>query len=268
MIAFSVKRATTLLLLLLVAAACVAKDAPHVMVWPETGKPVLRFSFAKFKENSYGGGHRIYTSETTIENLWNKKISQANFSLYMFDKNKVRIGQGDILVTNISPGESIRLQTIVDATGKPVTMKLLPESLPAELQPAKPPGPPRQISITVNSIPQGANLKIDGADMGTTPKVVRVTVGKHTLEFGKEGFTTGSFPLDIGPDDASGGSVSYQLGNSAHDTIDLRDGTVLVGDVEAVSATEVIVRIGGNLQRLDRNKVKRILLVERDMPGK
>ena len=267
MIFFTYKRAATGLILLM-ATLCLAKDEPRVMVWPETGKPVLRFSFAKFRESSFSGKQHLYTSETTIENLWDKKISQANFSLYLFDKNKVRIGDGSIDVTNISSGESIRLQTTVAASGKPVTMTLSPESLPAELQPAMPPRPPRQISITVNSIPQGASLKIDGEDMGTTPKVVRVSVGKHTLEFSKEGFTAGSFPLDIGPDDASGGSVSYQLGNSAHDTIELRDGSVMVGDVEAVSATEVIVLIGGNLQHLGRNQVKRILLVERDMPKK
>jgi len=268
MIFFTYKRTATLMILLM-ATLCLAKDEPpRVMVWPETGKPVLRFSFAKFKENSFSGRQHVYTTDTTIENLWDKKISQANFSLYLFDKDKVRIGVGYIYVTNISPGELVRLQTTIEASGKPATMTLSPESLPAELQPAKPPGPPRQISITVNSIPQGASLKIDGAGMGTTPKVVRVGVGKHTLEFGKEGFTTGSFPLDIGPDDASGGSVTYEMGTLAHDTIDLRDGSVLVGDVETVSATEVVVRIGGNLQHLNRNQVKRILLVERDMPGK
>jgi len=42
----------------------------------------------------------------------------------------------------------------------------------------------------------------------------------------------------------------------------------VVGDVETVSATEVVVRIGGKLQQFNRNQVKRILLVERDMPTK
>jgi hypothetical protein len=44
----------------------------------------------------------------------------------------------------------------------------------------------------------------------------------------------------------------------------LRDGSVLNGDVESVSATEVVVRTGGTMHHLNRNQVKRILLVERD----
>lgn len=89
-------------------------------------------------------------------------------------------------------------------------------------------------------------------------------MGKHLLEFSKEGFNVGKFPLEIGPDDTSGGSVSYELGTSAHDTVELRDGSVLNGDVESLSASEVLVRIGGSVQHFDRNQVKRILLVERE----
>lgn len=255
-----------ILLVFLLSLAALAKDEPpRVMVWPESGKPVLRFSFGKFKGTSFAEKRHVYTSETTAENLWDKKISLANFSLYLFDKDKVRIGEGWISVSNISPGEVVRFQTTIESSGTPASMTLVPQSLPAELQSA---APPKQISITVNSVPQGASLKVDGADAGVTPKVIRVSTGKHTLEFSKEGFNAGSFPLDIGPDDASGGSVSYELGTLAHDTIELRDGSVLVGDVETVSATEIVVRIGGKLQRLNRNQVKRILLVERDMPAK
>ena len=61
--------------------------------------------------------------------------------------------------------------------------------------------------------------------------------------------------------------MSYELGTSAHDTVELRDGSVLSGDVESVSPTEVVVRIGGTLQHLSRNQVKRIALIERDTPS-
>jgi hypothetical protein len=64
--------------------------------------------------------------------------------------------------------------------------------------------------------------------------------------------------LVIAPDQLSGGSVSYELGQSAHDSIEMRDGTVITGDVESVSATEVVVRIAGNPQTFNRNMVKRI----------
>jgi hypothetical protein len=70
--------------------------------------------------------------------------------------------------------------------------------------------------------------------------------------------------MEIAPDYASGGSVSYELGASAHDTIELRDGTVLSGDLESVSATEIVVRAGGKDLTYDRNQVNKIMLVQRE----
>jgi hypothetical protein len=98
-------------------------------------------------------------------------------------------------------------------------------------------------------------LKIDSMDAGTTPKVAKLSVGKHSLQFSKEGFNTGTFPVDIGADDASGGSISYELGTSAHDTIELRDGTVLTGNLLSIDATQIDIRIGGSPQHVDRNQV-------------
>lgn len=241
-----------------------AKDTPgQTVVWPEDGKPVMRFVFGKFKEGTAFGHEHNYTCDTTAQNLWDKKISDAVFTLYLFDKNSVRIGEGYVQVSNVAPGEMIKFQTTFHAAGVPVTLKLVPQTLPAELRPK---APPRTISITVNTVPQGAALKVDGEDSGTTPKIVRVAPGKHLLEFSKEGFNSGKFPLEIGQDDASGGSVSYELGTLAHDTVELRDGSVLVCDIESMSATDVVVSVGGAVQRIDRNKIKRMLLVERDPP--
>ena len=115
----------------------------------------------------------------------------------------------------------------------------------------------------MNSVPQGAALFVDGTEAGTTPKVVQLAVGKHNLIFTKEGFNKGTFPIEIGLDDASGGSVSYELGTSAHDTVELRDGSVLSCDLDSISGMEVRVRVAGAVQTLDRNQVKRILFTER-----
>jgi hypothetical protein len=189
------------------------------------------------------------------------RIAEAGFSLYLFDKNKVRIREGWISISNAAPGEVIKFETNVQASGLPVSMEIAPRSLPAELRSYL---PPKKISATVNSIPQGAEVKLDGTEAGTTPKIVEVEVGKHLLEFSKAGFNSGKFPFEIGPDDVSGGSVSYELGTAAHDTIELRDGSVLSGDLELVSATEVVVRVGGTMQSLNRNQVKRITMVARE----
>jgi hypothetical protein len=110
-------------------------------------------------------------------------------------------------------------------------------------------------------------LSVDSKEIGLTPKRIEVGTGHHLLQFKKEGFNPGQFPLDISNSDASGGSVSFELGTAVHDTLELRDGSVLTGDIESMSATEIVVRAGGTLQNLNRNQVKRISLVEREIPG-
>src|SRR5579864_3991073 len=263
-------RATSVLVLVTILAAVAvpgafAKDPPsQVVVWPQSGTPVLRFTFGKFKEVGSLGSERTYVTETTAENLWSKPISNANFSLYVFDKNKTRIAEATINVSNVAPGETVRFQTTIASSGPPASLSVIAKYLPKELGPI---APPRLISITVNTVPQGATAKLDGVDVGTTPKIVHVPVGKHVLEFSKEGFNPGKFPFEMGPDDSSGGSVSFELGASAHDTIELRDGTVLTGDVVSLSGMEIVIKVGGTDQRLNRNQVKRILLVEREAPS-
>lgn len=254
-----------LLLGLFLFASCVftalAKDTPfQVIVWPEQGASVVRFTFGKFKEVGSLGNERTYVTETTAENLWSKRIPEANFALYLFDKNKTRIGQATLTISNVGPGEAVKFQTTIAASGPPVSLVLSPTFLPKELGPA---APPRTVTITVNTVPQGAAAKLDGQDVGTTPKLVQVTVGKHELEFTKEGFNAGRFPFEIGPNDASGGSVSFELGTSAHDTVELRDGSVLSGDVVSLTGMEVIVKVAGIDHSLDRNQVKRISFVQR-----
>ena len=252
------------LLCLVIPIVVYAKDPPaQVIVWPASGTPVLRFSFGKFRDLGSTGKQHNYVTDTTAENVWGKKISDASFTLYLFDKSKTRVGEGWISLSNVGAGQLVKFQTNLSAFGPVSLLELVPRSLPSELQSL---APPKAISITVNSIPQGAVLKVDGVEAGVTPKQVQVLTGKHLLEFSKPGFNPGKFPLEIGPNDVSGGNVSYELGTAAHDTIELRDGSVLTGDVESLSAVEVIVRVGGTMQHLSRNQVKRISLTERETP--
>jgi len=256
------KRFPIAIVLLMCSVISPAKEHPgQTVVWPESGAPVLRFSFGKFREIGSIGGQRSYMTDTTVENLWSKPISSATFSLYLFDKNRVRIGDGWISLNHVGPGETVKFSTTIAASGDPVSLSVMATSLPRELQPKM---PPKKISITVNSVPQGALLTVDGIQSGDTPRMVDLSIGKHMLEFSKDGFNAGKFPLEVGPDDVSGGSVSYELGSSAHDTIELRDGTVLSGDLESISGMNVVVKVGGVSQQINRNQIKRILLVVRD----
>ncbi len=244
------------LALLPVASPIFAKDVPFQVVdWPDSGTPVLRFTFAKFKSLPGMGSLHGYVMDTTAENLSNRLIASERFSIYLFDKNKVRVGEDVIAVSNLGPGESVKFETTVNASGQPASITLREITFAG-----------KTVTLTVNSTPQGADLALDGVHAGATPRLVSVGVGHHTLTFSKDGFNTGSFPLDISPNDVSGGSVTFELGAAAYDTIELRDGSVLNGDLVSISGMDVEIRIGGAIQHLNRNNVKRLLLVQRDAP--
>jgi PEGA domain len=233
-----------------------AKDVPlQTIEWPSTGTPVVRFTFGKFKALPGMGSLHGYVMDTTAENLSQRVIPSARFSVYLFDKNKVRIGEDTIGLNNVGPGETVKFETTVTTSGAPVSVSI--EALTQTIRP---------ITLTVNSTPQGAMLKVDGNEVGVTPRLISIGAGKHTLVFYKDGFTAGTFPLEISPNDVSGGTVSFELGASAFDSIELRDGSVLNGDLVSVSGMDVEVRIGGVFQHIDRNKIKRVLLVERQTP--
>ncbi len=243
---------------LLLAVPALAKDAPlQVIDWPDTGTPVVRFTFGKFRPLPGMGSLHGYVMDTTAENLSPRRIPAARFKVYLFDKSKVRIGEDVIALSNVGPSETVKFETTVTTSGNPASV-----SLEAISDAAK------TVSLTVNSTPQGAMLKVDGVEAGTTPRMITVGAGKHTLTFSKEGFVAGNFPLEISRDDVSGGTVSYELGAAAFDSIELRDGSVLNGDLVSISGMDVEIRVGGSIQHIDRNKIKRVMLVERQTPVK
>lgn len=238
------------------AIPALAKDTPLQSIdWPASGDPMLHFTFGKFKALPGMGSLHGYVMDTTAENLSKRVIPSARFSVYLFDKNKVRVGEDVISLTNLGPGETVKFETTINTSGQPASITLHEISQAA-----------KAITITINSTPQGAMLKVDGAEMGTTPRTITIGAGKHTLIFTKEGFTAGTFPLEISRDDVSGGSLSYELGAAAYDSIELRDGSLLNGDLVSISGMDVEIRVGGALQHIDRNKIKRVMLVQRDAP--
>jgi len=249
-----------LAIVLCLVSAGMGKDQPVTVDWPETGTPVLRFTLSKISKIGSAAGQSNYGLDMSVENLSGKKISRATFNFYLFDKNKVRVGQGYIDLSNVRPQETVKMQIMALAVGTPITLTIDASQLPPELAGA---APPKQVSITVYSVPSGAQVKADGKDVGVTPVAVTLVVGSHKLEFDKQGYNPGTYPLVVTADQVSGGTITYELGSSAHDTIELRDGTVLSGDVESMSATTVEVSVGGQIQSFDRNRVKRIALIER-----
>ena len=240
---------------------CKEKPEPTMtMMWPDAGPPTLKIVFGRFMQQASYNGQRSFVSDVVVENLSAKRIPRASLTVRFFDRDKVRIGDSVLNVNDLAPGESMKLAFQFFSTGIPISLSLMAHNdtsgVPTSL---------KTVPLKVASVPPGARLKVDGQDTGTTPKVVDLLVGTHILEFTKEGYATANTPVDVKPDEAPGGSITVELGGLSTDTVELRDGAVLQGDVLYVSMSSVVLRVNGVDQNIDRNRVKRILLVEREI---
>jgi hypothetical protein len=247
----------TLILVVLCTTALLAKNEPGiVMMWP-ADKPALKLTFEKFRQMGTYAGQNTYISEVTVQNLTDKQIPRASFTVYFTDKNKVRIGEGLLWVSELEAGQAAKIQFQFNSVGVPSGL-----TLSAKKDMLAPPGA-KTIPLRIISVPAGAKLKVDGQESGITPVMVRLTVGTHQLDLTKEGYAPGNTPLEVTPDELPGGGITVELGGLSRDTVELRDGSVILGDVISMSMTQVVVRVEGNDQTIDRNQVKKIMLVER-----
>jgi len=226
-------------------------EPPIILTWP-TDKPAIKLTFEKFRETGSYSGQSSFVSDVTIKNLTDKQIPRVSFTVYFLDKNKVRVGDRLLQISELEPGQSAKIQFQFNAVGFPVSVSLSSTSA-------------KTIPLRIISVPAGARLKVDGQEAGTTPVMVRLTVGPHQLDLTKEGYAPGGTPLDVTADELPGGSITVELGGLSRDTVELRDGSVVLGDVVSVSMTQVTVRGEGKEQTYDRNQVKKIMLVERQI---
>jgi len=196
----------------------------------------------------------------TVENVSSKNIPFASFTVYLLDKGKVRIADTILQIKDLGPGQQVKEPLHFHATGTAASINLVARSdasgVPTSL---------KNITLKIISIPAGASLRIDGQEVGMTPYSANLRVGSHTLEFSKQGYATGSTPLEVAADELPGGSITFELGGLSKDTVELRDGTVLLCDVLSMSMAQITVRVAGQDQTYDRNRVKKIMFVEREI---
>jgi hypothetical protein len=230
-------------------------EPPIVMTWP-ADKPALKLSFDKFRQTNAYAGQNTFISDVTVQNLTDHQIPHASFTIYFMDKNKVRVGEGLLQVSDLEAGQAAKIQFQFNSVGTPASIAL---SAKKDMLGAK------TIPLRIISVPAGANLKVDGKESGITPVMVRLTVGPHQLDLTKDGYAPGMTPLEITPDELPGGSITVELGGLSRDTVELRDGSVVLGDVISMSMTQVMLRVDGKDQTYDRNQVKRLILVERQI---
>jgi len=237
------------------------KDKPEpslVMLWPDSADATIKLTFGKFVQLASYKGQLSLESQVLIENVSGKRIPLASFTVYLLDKDKIRIGNGNLSFADLDAGQQAKLAFQVFSLGIPSTL-----SLAARNDPSGIPTSLRTVPLNVISTPPGAAIKVDGRDAGITPTTIRLSVGNHVLAFSKEGYSSGSTPVDIKPDEGLGGSISFELGGLSRDNVELRNGIVLEGDVISMSMTDVVVRVDGKDQIVPRNQVSKMILVER-----
>jgi hypothetical protein len=235
-----------LVLIVVFATIVVAKNEPGiVMMWP-ADKPALKLSFEKFRQTNTYAGQNTFVSDVTVQDLTERQIPRASFTVYFMDKNKVRIGDGLLEVSDLEAGQSAKIQFQFNSVGIPTSVAL---SARKDMLGGK------TIPLRIISVPAGAKLKVDGQESGITPVMVRLNVGTHQLDVTKDGYAPGMTPLEITPDELPGGSI----------TVELRDESVVLGDVISMSMTQLVVRVDGKDRAYDRNEVKRVILVEREV---
>jgi hypothetical protein len=240
------------LLFVLTAAICFAADT--VLVWPTDGQPQLKFTIGKLNQIKAYSGQADYVANATVANVGSKPVPFASFYVYLLDKKGNRVGEGYIEVSNVAPGQEVKVPMTAHAMGNIASMQLQPQHLPSD--------EPVKVTMQITSVPAGASLKVDGQDAGLTPATLRLVPGKHDLEFSKEGYAPGTTPLEIAAGSPPG-TVNFVLSSLAQDTVVLRDGTVVMGDVTSVNMTSVTVRLKGKLRSFNRNQVARLIFVER-----
>jgi hypothetical protein len=225
-----------------------ASGFPTTIAWPSDDNPTLKFFLAKLQPAGLYNGQSMFVCDVTVQNLKDDPLPKSVFTIFIHDKDNVRIGRSLLRLPEIHAKSSEKAQLQFSTAGVPAGATLLVG---------------RTVALKVSSTPPGANLKVDGHDNGITPRGVDFTVGMHNIELSKEGYATATSPLEVTGDEVEGGGISFELGSMSQDMLQLRDGTTVLGDVMSLTMSSVVIRVDGKDQKFDRNQVRKILLVER-----
>ena len=237
-----------LLLAVLVPQLNSQSSPPVTVQWPDADKPMLELVFVGFARVGLVNGTGIYSSDVTAQNLSDRSMPRSVFTINILDANGVKIGKARLQLDAIPPYRSAKSQVQFSAAGTPANVSLIAG---------------RTIPISVKSVPSGASFSVDGEEAGVTPKMYDFTIGSHTIDFHKEGYAPGRTQLEVGADELPGGSISLELGGLSQDTVELRDGTTITGDLISITLQEAVFQSDGKVKTLDRNQIKKIFLVER-----
>jgi hypothetical protein len=123
------------LLILSSSALYDAKSASIVVTWPPE-KPALSLTFDKFRKQNGNAGQSSYVSEVTVLNLTDKQIPGETFTVYFFDRSRIKIGQASLQVTDLDAAQSAKIQFQFNSVGVPTSLRLSAKQQPPIVHPA------------------------------------------------------------------------------------------------------------------------------------
>lgn len=231
--------------------------------WPAE-KPVIRVTFDDFVLlGKTVGKASSYVVDLQVENISNAPFPSSDLVLIFYDAEKAIVGNSTLyLAERLAPGQKFKQQILIQAANKPATVAIKAKdvSLSSGHNAAL-----HSVVMTIRSLPEGAEIHVDGTSLGVTPKALRVPEGSHLLTLSKPGYDKADYPFVVSPNESSGGTIEIEL-PSSNDIVELRDGSTLNGDVESMTWETVRIIVGGEHKEYPRNQIKRIVLVERIAP--
>ena len=149
------RRATSLLpLLIIVSALSFAKKPDLVMMWPPENR-TLKLTFGTFHDMGAYAGKMTLVSDVTVQNLTAKVMPRASFNVSLLDRNNVRLGNGLLIIEDLNPGQSAKVQFQCTSVGQPAMLNLAANNSGGV------PTSTKAIPVMIVSVPPGATLKVD-----------------------------------------------------------------------------------------------------------
>jgi hypothetical protein len=130
-------------------------------------------------EGGQGGGH-VGAMTAGIVATGLLFFPAAPFFLFMHGKD-ITIPKGTEVPTFVNGNFQLDLARFQPALG---------EAAQPRSAPTAPASPDVGAQISVSSSPAGADIELDGTFVGSTPSVIGVTAGDHTIQVAKNGFKT------------------------------------------------------------------------------
>jgi hypothetical protein len=113
------------LLLFCSGFAFAQSDAPITVLWPTSDQPLLKLTFGEFQQSGIVNGEGIFVAQVTAQNVSEQAMPRSVFTVFVSDKNGVRIARARLQLPEIPPYRTQNAQVQFSAAGSPAGVTLL-----------------------------------------------------------------------------------------------------------------------------------------------